>query len=1299
MSCLCFQQKTIDKHHLKLVDMGDVETATDPRLPANKFYFACDLCGLAVQDEGKSPWSAMTECGVLESKAETKTYLQSSPAERGHSLMTTESMRCRNRGIQAMLIGDQGVDIDGPVVAKNHDATTNTDKSWTPPNTGQENAHIYQNNSILSEPEPSRDDRCLPSSSDTTASFTVAMKDDAEIMTAGADATRTLVHGADLAPVLVSVQVQTDTPPPSSGTAKSLSKFDSRESQMGASRTHTVKSSLQPPYVLENAPTSCRSGIGFHLRQDKLSERRPNSPSGSRGDESSTPRAARFSADTQVALAPKNTVPKERGGSGPSYLARFSHGFERDNVKMELTSHYPKASNASSGLRPVKQTKVNTGRELCVPQIRGPHGREMNQKKDVRVVRRKPTSMSQQTQVEIPADIQVVRKAPDSMGNMTGKSLANGFDNRSSHPNRVNQTQSGVKPSSCDVHKNMRESPKKSRVDAARTQYTGSCRPSMGSDSAKTDVKNLREKAPRGTKRPNVNLDASTVPKRFRSNDKVNGSRVENVVKDSRCNAPGGGKKFVGLFASLKAPKRPKSSVQGQRGQTVKSSLQSGVSVKADGRSERLNGLSSPVCQAEQKKSPYSMISQQVTTPKSKGKSHKPIWESKQPSKLLDEGLTNPIHEDYSRAMQHPAEQAPLSLCECFTCSELEVHFRVVTDEMGENLIRQKGSVRGRLGEETCVVCKHQCLKYNPRVKNSRIAEEPWVQCDGCQGWVHQICSLFNSRLNSTGVVYTCPSCQLNRLRNGAKPTAAPRSKSMSAKNLPKSSLSEFLESRLQTSIAKEWKARCKLHGEEAPRVNQLTVREVFSKDRVCKAGKQFRSAFNGKRDMKFPYRQRVIMLFQKIDGVDVMIFCMYTQEYGPEAPEPNRGWIYLAYVDSIKYFQPNQLAGHSDVPLRTLVYHELLLGYMEFAQDYGFHSMFIWACPPGGKDNDYIMNCHPPSQKFPTEVRLRRWYLDLLEQAKKEGLITEHTNMSEVLQKKEGAFASALQIPYFDGDYWPEATEKLLREIKSKSKARISAAAKGHFGSNQGCWDEADQDLMSMLRASQSVSAWQNFLLARFKLRCSTCKEFVGGGPSWVYCPSESSSPPQRRSSHGYAPRHEGRFVICPACHKYEVRCNGSHASKLPGLMTIHDFVEEFYKPAALRPIPGDREIPCTFLETRDLFLRVCQWNHYEFDSPRKAKHSSLMVLYHLMNPSVPALPATCKVCRENLEGEPSWKCPECLEYLICDGCYSSGLRHVHPLELVSASAGSLNTRPQKIPHIATAERKVKKAGYMTDD
>lgn len=70
-------------------------------------------------------------------------------------------------------------------------------------------------------------------------------------------------------------------------------------------------------------------------------------------------------------------------------------------------------------------------------------------------------------------------------------------------------------------------------------------------------------------------------------------------------------------------------------------------------------------------------------------------------------------------------------------------------------------------------------------------------------------------------------------------------------------------------------------------------------------------------------------------------------QEYTEKANAPNKRTMYLSYLDSVKYFQPEVGAGNGTMALRTYVYHEVLLGYMLYAKALGLNAMYIWSCPP----------------------------------------------------------------------------------------------------------------------------------------------------------------------------------------------------------------------------------------------------------------------------------------------------------------------------------------------------------------
>lgn len=167
-----------------------------------------------------------------------------------------------------------------------------------------------------------------------------------------------------------------------------------------------------------------------------------------------------------------------------------------------------------------------------------------------------------------------------------------------------------------------------------------------------------------------------------------------------------------------------------------------------------------------------------------------------------------------------------------------------------------------------------------------------------------------------------------------------------------------------------------------------------------------------------FPYRAKTLFAYEEIDGVDVCFFGMHVQEYGSDCPQPNtrydyscrcillRGqhctylWlfsvvgplcilpdvccrrVYIAYLDSVHFFRPKDY--------RTAVYHEILIGYLDYAKTLGYCTAHIWACPPSEGD-DYIFHCHPPDQRVPKAKRLQDWYRKMLDKAVMEGVVIDY--------------------------------------------------------------------------------------------------------------------------------------------------------------------------------------------------------------------------------------------------------------------------------------------------------------------
>ncbi|GKA79444.1 histone acetyltransferase HAC1-like protein isoform X1 [Tanacetum coccineum] len=116
------------------------------------------------------------------------------------------------------------------------------------------------------------------------------------------------------------------------------------------------------------------------------------------------------------------------------------------------------------------------------------------------------------------------------------------------------------------------------------------------------------------------------------------------------------------------------------------------------------------------------------------------------------------------------------------------------------------------------------------------------------------------------------------------------------------------------------------------------------------------------------------------------------------------------------------------------------------------------------------------------------------------------------------------------------------------------------------------------------------------------------------------------------------------------------------------------------------DEILESEFFDTRQAFLSLCQGNHYQYDTLRRAKHSSMMALYHLHNPTAPAFVINCVFCRSDIETGQGWRCEICPDYDICNACYRNnrGSDHPHKLthhpSIAERDAQSTEAREQRV-------------------
>ena len=587
----------------------------------------------------------------------------------------------------------------------------------------------------------------------------------------------------------------------------------------------------------------------------------------------------------------------------------------------------------------------------------------------------------------------------------------------------------------------------------------------------------------------------------------------------------------------------------------------------------------------------------------------------------------------------------------------------------------------------------------------------------------------------------------------------------------------------------------------------------------------------------EFNYRCKCIIVFQNLDGVDVILFGLYVYEHDETNAPPNHRAVYVSYLDSVYYMRPRKM--------RTFVYHELLAAYLDYVRIKGYNTAHIWACPPL-KGDDYILFAKPDDQKVPKDDRLRQWYIDMLKDCQRRGIVGKMTNAYDLYFANDKNDATVL--PYMEGDYFQAEMENIIKDMdegknlskkpdKGANKGKKEKKKKSKAGARSGTRSSGlDQDALCasgilpegvdvkslkeggrdwvMRKLGETIHPMRESFLVAFlnwegqseenlvvpkdileyrekhgisskkmclepikeeenegdvsKLEAASAEDMKSEREETEYLdicrPAEDLIPLKNdttsndstsvaQETKGTSDAEEGMAesttdvklndMVGQGVEEKEVANELEDKSRSAETSTNSEdeasnpSVKEETKEVAVGavvagsadktisgspPTPLDRtgkfaamakrkvdmdtlpkpdvakservadekssksvtkdskgrivkvidddeeEMDCEFLNNRQLFLNLCQGNHYQFDSLRRAKHTSMMVLWHLHNRDAPKFVTQCSICaREILQGK-RWHCPTCADFDQCIDCLRNPAipRHQHQLQAI---------------------------------
>ena len=210
---------------------------------------------------------------------------------------------------------------------------------------------------------------------------------------------------------------------------------------------------------------------------------------------------------------------------------------------------------------------------------------------------------------------------------------------------------------------------------------------------------------------------------------------------------------------------------------------------------------------------------------------------------------------------------------------------------------------------------------------------------------------------------------------------------------------------------------------------------------------------------------------------------------------------------------------------------------------------------------------CHPEFQRNPGKERLCKWYSSMFSKAKLAGvawelsdLYSSHFNSNDKLP------------PYFDGDYWVSEFERLSLIPPCPGKSESSSSRRE--------------------KVAESVRLNSDSLLViTLQPRCHRCHDLISRNHG--YWEGDVTTVKGKTAA-------GSKIVLCGTCWRHQ---NNRRTTKSSA---------QYRAPLSSNRDDEENEVFNICMNSRADFLRLCETNHLQFDTYRRAKYSTMMMHTH---------------------------------------------------------------------------------------